>query len=75
MFIEKLHNEKIKFRLDMIRDSILIEVSVPNQMWEIEFMADGTIEIEKFISIGEKFDEWEIDKLINEFSEENFDPN
>ena len=28
----------------------MIEVAVPGQRWEIEFMEDGTIDIEKFIS-------------------------
>ena len=35
-----------------MRDSILIEIAVPGQRWEVEFMANGKIEIEKFISGG-----------------------
>jgi len=40
------------FLFNKIRDSILVEVAVPGQRWEIEFMADGTIQIEKFFSDG-----------------------
>lgn len=68
-FLDQLHGKKINFHLDKIRDSILIELTIPNQMWEIEFMEDGTIEIEKFISTGDKLDRIALDTLISEFAE------
>lgn len=68
-FLDQLYEKKIPFHLDKIRDSILIELTILNQMWEIEFMADGTIEIEKFISTGQKSDKYELDILIRDFAE------
>ena len=48
-FLNKLEERKIYYRLNKIRDSILVEVTVPGQKWEVEFMADGTIEIENLL--------------------------
>jgi len=47
----------------------MIEVVVPGQRWEIEFIEDGTIDIEKFISDGSFYGEEELEVLINEFSD------
>lgn len=66
-FLNKLEDNKIYYKLNKIRDSILIEVVVPGQRWEIEYMSDGTIEIEKFISTGKIFDKEEIDVLFRDF--------
>jgi hypothetical protein len=68
-FLNKLEENKIYYRLNKIRDSIMIEVAVPGQRWEIEMMKDGSIEIEKFISKGEILDEGEIDILLRDFSD------
>ena len=68
-FLEELEKRKIFFYLSKIRDSVLVEISVPGQRWEVEFMANGSIEIEKFISEGIIYDSKEIDILFNEFSD------
>lgn len=68
-FLKKLEDRNIYYELNKIRDSILIEVSFTGQRWEVEFMEDGSIEIEKFISDGSLFDEQEIDVLFNEWSD------
>lgn len=47
----------------------MIEVAVPGQRWEIEIMEDGTMEIEKFISDGDMYDEKELDVLFRDFSD------
>ncbi|WP_265525072.1 hypothetical protein [Paenibacillus sp. JDR-2] len=47
----------------------MVEVAVPGQRWEIEFMDDGAIEIEKFISDGEMYDAAELEELFKGFSE------
>ena len=47
----------------------MIEVAVPGQRWEIEFMEDGTIDIEKFISEGSFYGMEELEVLLNEFSD------
>ncbi|TKI59180.1 hypothetical protein E8L90_29360 [Brevibacillus antibioticus] len=68
--LNKLEERHIFYRLSKIRsESIMIEVAVPGQRWEIEIMEDGTMEIEKFISNGEMYDEKELDVLFRDFSD------
>ena len=67
-FLNRLEKAKIYFRLNKIRDSILVEVVVPGERWEIEFMRDGSIEIEKFKSAN-MYDESELDILFRDFSD------
>jgi len=68
-FLNKLEEKKIYYKLNKIRDSILVEVVVPGERWEIEFMTDNSICIEKFISDGEIFEETELKTLFDKFSE------
>lgn len=47
-----------------------MEVAVPGQRWEVEFMNDNSIEIEKFISDdGDLYDEKELKMLFRDFSD------
>ena len=68
-FLDKLEEKKIYYRLNKIRDSILVEVAVPGQRWEIEFMWNGSIEIEKYLSTGVIHDGTELDTLFRDFSD------
>ena len=63
-FLDKLDELKIYYRLNKIRDSILVEVAIPGERWEIEFMCDGSIVIEKFKSDLEIYDESEFEVLF-----------
>jgi hypothetical protein len=47
----------------------MVEISVPGQRWEVEFMEDGTLEIEKFISDGNFYDVKELETLFIDFSD------
>jgi hypothetical protein len=67
--LEKLEDKNIFYKLSKIRDGILVEIAIPGQRWEVEYMADGTIDIEKFISDGTIFNEHEIDALFRDFSD------
>jgi hypothetical protein len=52
-FLDELRRGKIYYRLSQHRDhAIMVEVSVPGERWEIEFMDDGTVEAEVFKSNG-----------------------
>ncbi len=69
-FLNLLEENTIYYRLNKIRpESIMVEIAVPGQRWEIEFMEDGTIEIEKFISDGEIYGEKELEVLLDKFSD------
>lgn len=73
-FLNKLEEKKIYYKLDKIREeSILVEIVVPGQRWEVEFMEDSSIEIEKFISDRDDlYDERELDVLFRDFSDSSF---
>lgn len=68
--LNKLESAKIYYKLNKVRDeAIMVEVAVPGQRWEIEFMDDGTVEVEKFVSDGDYSDSKELEILLNEFSD------
>jgi hypothetical protein len=53
-FLKQLEQDKIHYTLASHRDeAIMVQVSVPGERWEIEFMGDGTVEVERFTSTGE----------------------
>ena len=52
-FLNKLQERQIYYRLNKVRDAIMVEVAVPGQRWEVEFFCDGTLEVERFVSTGE----------------------
>jgi hypothetical protein len=72
-FLDRLKENYIYYKLNKIRDSILVEVVVPGERWEVEFMEDGTIQIEKFASNGEIYGEEQIEVLFDKFGEDNSD--
>ena len=68
-FLNELEKRSIYYRINKIRDSIMIEIAVPGQRWEVEFFNDEHIEIEKFISSGEIYDENELEVLLLNYSD------
>jgi len=68
-FLDRLEAAKIYYQLNKVRDGIMVEIAVPGQRWEVEFMADGGIEVEKFVSNSEIFGESEIDAFFETFSD------
>ncbi|MFJ7934181.1 hypothetical protein [Sporosarcina sp. NPDC096371] len=69
-FLNKLEDKKIYYKLDKVRnESIMVEVAVPGERWEVEFMDDGTIEIEKFIVDGDMYEGSELKYLFENFSD------
>mgnify|MGYP003293403929 CR=1 FL=1 len=67
-FLDLLESRKIYFTLSRIRDSVLVEVSVPGERWEVEFFADGSVQVEKFKSEGIIYDGSELNVLFAEHS-------
>lgn len=69
-FLNKLEEKSIFYKLDKVRkDAIMVEVVVPGERWEIEFLEDGTINIEKFIGDGDMYDAKELEALFSEFND------
>ncbi len=66
-FLGKLNEANIFYHLQMaseMHDSILVEIAVPGERWEVNFYADGRVYVEKFIGTGEVFGESELEKLF-----------
>jgi len=68
-FLDELEERKIYYRLNKIRDSIIVEIAVPGERWEVEFFANGEIEVEKFLSNGEILGKSELKTLFEKFSD------
>ena len=69
-FLNKLEENNIFYKLNKIRnEAIMVEVAVPGQRWEIEFLENGTVDIEKFISDKDMYDAGELETLFKEFSD------
>ncbi len=50
-FLNKLQVAKIYYRLEHVRpDTLMVLVTVPGERWEVEFLADGDTQIERFYS-------------------------
>lgn len=72
-FIYKLNERNIYHKLDCVRDAIMVEVVVPGERWEIEFFADGNVDIEIFRANGEMQGGEEAQQLLAQLFEENSD--
>ena len=52
-FIARLKSAKIAFTLTTVRDdAIMVQIAVPGERWEVEFFANGDIEVERFYGPG-----------------------
>jgi len=66
VFIKQLDEAKLWYRLESIRDAILVTVSTPGTIWEVEFFEDGRVEVERFRSDGRIDDEKALSALFDE---------
>ena len=56
-FLNDLRNAKIHYRLSQQGDdTITVEVAVPGERWEVEFLDDGAVEAEVFRGDGNIMD-------------------
>ena len=68
--LHRLDAASIHYELGRFRDdAIAILVTVPGERWEIEFMKNGAIEVERFRSTGEILDEESLTDLFARFSD------
>jgi hypothetical protein len=53
-FLRRLDEARIHYSLGSYRDSVSVHVTASgNERWEVEFFADGSVEIERFVSVGD----------------------
>lgn len=51
--LNRLDAAQVYYKLDHTRpDSLMIDIALPGWRWEIEFMADGSLDIERYQSSG-----------------------
>ena len=73
-FLDNLEQEKISYTLARYRDeAIMVLVVVPGERWEVEFLKDGSVEVERFISDGEIYGEEILDELFAKHSEQGYE--
>ena len=66
----RLSKARIHYNLYHSRDDAVgIDVAVPGERWEIEFLADGTVEIERYRSDGAIGGEELLDELFRRFAD------
>ena len=69
-FLARLRAAKIFHRLrDTRDDAISVDVAVPGERWEIDFLQDGSVEVEVFHSDGTLHDEAKLDELFERFAD------
>jgi hypothetical protein len=68
-FLDRLAEAGLSYTIGRYRDSLSVTVAVPGERWEVEFMDDGRIEVERFASSGEIGDERLLGDLLHLGSE------
>jgi hypothetical protein len=63
-FLRRMDAAKIAYRLDRVRDATIDIASIPGERWEIEFMDDGGVEVERFRRDGQIADESALEHLF-----------
>jgi hypothetical protein len=64
-FLRRLDESKIWYRLERVRDALMVEVAVPGERWEVEFFPDEHVEVERFVSDGEILGVEALDELLS----------
>lgn len=71
LFLQNLEQQGVSYTLAHHRDeAIMMTVAVPGERWEVEFLSDGSVEVEKFISNGEIAGEEALSELFTRYSEQ-----
>ena len=69
-FLKKLEQAHIHYTLASHReDTVMVLVTVPGERWEIEFLGDGSIEVERFLSNGEICGEEALHELLTTYTD------
>jgi hypothetical protein len=73
-FLRDLERGKISYTLQSNREqAIMVITTVPGERWEVEFLADGSVEVERFISDGEIYGEEMLNELLRKYSEQKYE--
>jgi hypothetical protein len=67
--LKALDDPEVSYRLERVRDSVMVVVVVPGERWEVEFFENGDIEVERFMSDGTIEGGEAVDRLLPRISE------
>ncbi|MBD0262880.1 MAG: hypothetical protein ICV85_13925 [Tolypothrix sp. T3-bin4] len=71
-FLNQLEQEQINYTLAHHRDeTIMVNVAVAGERWEVEFFEDGSVEVERFVSSGEIDGEEVLSELFAMYSSDS----
>jgi hypothetical protein len=74
-FVRRLNEAKIAYRIETYReDAISVSLAVPGERWEVDFLADGAIDVERFRSDGTIDDESLFEQLFALYSADSPEP-
>lgn len=69
-FLKDLERGKIHYILQSCRDeAIMVIVTMPGERWEVEFLTDGSVEVERFVSNGEIYGEESLRELFTKYAD------
>ena len=64
-FLDRLDASDLHYSLSSIREgAVLVSVTASSERWEVEFQADGDVEVEIFRADGEVRDASALEKLF-----------
>jgi hypothetical protein len=70
-FLKQLEHGHIHYILASHRDdAIMVCVTVSGERWETEFLGDGCVEVERFISNGEIGGEEALAELLTQYADQ-----
>ena len=69
-FLAVLERQSIGYTLTRQRDdALMVSLAVPGERWEIEFVCDGGVEVERFVSNGMIAGVEALDELLARYRE------
>jgi hypothetical protein len=70
-FLNDLAGRNLHYTLSHHREeAIMVLVAVPGERWEIEFLSDGSVDVERFRSGGEIQGEEALEELLTRFDDQ-----
>jgi hypothetical protein len=73
-FLNNLEQKGINYTLAHHRDeALMVLVALPGERWEIEFLSDGSVGIERFISSGDIHGKDILGELFARYAEQEVD--
>ena len=64
-FLDRLEAAGWAYRLEHVRDSLMVSLATPGERLEIEFFDDGRVEVERFRGTGEIEEEEALEALFD----------